>query len=494
MAHPEMLSPAVGIIDVGSNSVRLVVYGGQLRTPVPLFNEKTVCALGKGLGETGCLNAQGRVLAVNAIGRFIELAKAMAVSRLDILATAAVRDAEDGAAFVAEIHEKYGTQVTILSGEDEAEMAGYGVMCSIPQANGIVADMGGGSLELIEVENGVFGERISVPLGALRLLEASEGDRNKAEAVIDSYLNGISWLQDRTDKNLYVVGGAWRAIARICIDQLNYPIHVLDNFRLEQRRANELIWLIAGMSRRVLERIPGVPKKRLATLPLAAILLGKLLQASNVSNIVFSVYGMREGYFYRNMPELIRSKDPLISSAEALASGAGRFPEHGQEIMDWTAQLFPDENPAQARLRLSACIMSDIFWNEHPDFRAIQAFYRILRMPYVGLEHMDRAGLALAVYYRYKDESTHKDVRSACSLLSDVRFRRVQIIGSAMRLAHTLSGGAPGILAKTELLLENDKLVLKVKEDSPLCDPIFFQRRLEKLGRLLDKDVDIIMG
>ncbi|MGC2854597.1 exopolyphosphatase [Novispirillum sp. DQ9] len=475
----------VGVIDIGSNTIRLVVFGGRHRTPLPLFNEKATCALGAGLEGSGRLNPEGVPQALAAVERFVALARAMEVERLDVLATAACRDAEDGAAFLAEIERRCGITVTLLSGEEEATRAALGVLCSIPDADGMVADVGGGSLELITVKDGRFGRFATMPLGLLRLSEHSGGDRERALAVIEQRLAKVDFMEEGRGRHLYAVGGSWRALARVLIDQMNYPLHVLDNFTLPRAEAERLIGLIARQSRKSLDKVHGVSKKRLPMLPLSALLLERLLQRVQPDAVVFSVYGMREGQFYLGLDEEMKRQDPLIASASRLAEGAGRFPEHGHELMEWMSPLFPDEAPELRRLRHAACLLGDIFWYEHPDFRAEQAFLRVLRLPFMGLGHRERAGLALAVYYRYASDEASEVVRTAHDLLDDERIRRVRTIGAALRLGHTVSGGAAGLLSRTRLTRGDTVLMLGVPAGDPLFNPEAFSRRLDRLAQEL---------
>lgn len=474
----------VAIIDIGSNSIRLVVYDALSRNPVPLFNEKATCALGLGMGRTGRLNPDGVPMAQSAVARFVRLARAMAVERLDILATAAVRDAEDGAAFVTEIERRSNVEVQILSGGEEARMAALGVLCGTPEARGIVADLGGGSLELVQVDGGALGDFTTMPLGVLRLSEASGGDRAQAAAIIAKHLAANPWIKQAKGQTLYAVGGAWRAIARICIAQTGHPLQVLDNFTLDLDEAERLIDLISRQSRKSLEKIPGVAKRRIVNLPLAALLLEKLLEEIEPARLVFSVYGMREGRFYSQMPKELQEKDPLLAACKDMARSACRFPEHSRELLTWMDGLFAGESREQRRLRHAACLLSDVFWSEHPDYRGEQAFLKVLRLPFMGLGHRDRASLALSVFARYqRDDETDLAAR-ARGLLDDETARRARITGQALHLGHTISGGAPDLLKLTKLSIQGPKLVLELPAGDPAFPPdIIGDRRFDKLAK-----------
>lgn len=475
----------IGIVDIGSNSIRLCVYDLAQRVPVPLFNEKAVCGLGQGMGGSGRLNPEGIEAALAAVGRFVTLCRAMEVERLDILATAAVRDAADGPAFVREIERRFDVQVKVMSGEKEAKMAAMGVLCGTPDADGMVADLGGGSLELVTVQNQNFGRHITMPLGLLRLTEASGDDKAKAAEIVDGHLKGIAWLGEGKGRNLYAVGGAWRSIARICIAQTQHPLTVLDNFSLDAREALRILELVSAQSRKSLEKSPGVSKKRVAGLPMAALILARVIRAVAPSRLVFSIYGMREGQFLKRLPDRLKYEDPLLSVCRHMAQLNSRFPEHGDELLTWMAPLFPDETKRETQLRHAACLVSDLFWNEHPDYRAEQAFLRILRLPFMGVGHRHRAAIALAVFFRYQGSEDSPEVARFIQLLDEGAFRRAKLVGLALRLAHTLSGGAPNLLRQTSLFVEDKYLILEV----PAENPAFIlegDRSFDRLARALD--------
>lgn len=472
----------VAVIDIGSNSVRLVVYDGQTRTPIPLHNEKAICALGKGLEKTGKLNPDGVKMASDVVGRFVKIARALGAGEIDALATAAVRDAADGRAFAAALSRKTRIKVQILTGKQEAERSALGVLCGIPDAEGIVADLGGGSLELVKVGARRMSEHTTLPLGLLRLSEAADGNRDKALSLIDRALEKNKWVGKHKDETLYAVGGAWRSLARVCIAQMNYPLHVLDNFTLERQQAIGLFEVISRLGQRTLEQIKGVSRARLATLPLGAAVLERLLEVAKPRSLVFSIYGMREGQFFKDLPPSVRRQDPIVSLAEEMTRASGRSIEAGHESFRWMNPLFKDETAKQKKLRLAACLLRDVWWTEHPDYRAEQAFLRVLRLPFLGLGHEDRAALALVLYYRYQTEPSEPIIEQAHALLAETRIHRIQTVGLAMRLAYALSAGAAGWVSRTSLKVDGDKLILRVPTGEPMFRSGSYERRLKRLA------------
>ncbi|MBN8906919.1 MAG: Ppx/GppA family phosphatase, partial [Rhodospirillales bacterium] len=289
---PPADAPRCAVVDLGSNSVRLVVYEGRSRNPVAIFNEKAVLRLGRGLQSTGRLNEEGMAQAFTVMHRYQEVARAMGAAPFEVLATAAVRE--------------------VLSGAEEAGYSADGVLCGIPEADGILADIGGGSLELVRLEHGTKGPSATLGLGVIRLSERSGGDLPAARTIADGDLATVPWLDDgAAGRDLYLVGGAWRALARIHIAQTGYPLNMVHHYTLDREEARAFAVMIAGAGRRTLERLPAIPRRRIDDLPYAATVLRRLLRSATPGRVVFSANGMREGWFMRRMPEDVRRLDRL---------------------------------------------------------------------------------------------------------------------------------------------------------------------------------------
>jgi exopolyphosphatase / guanosine-5'-triphosphate,3'-diphosphate pyrophosphatase len=472
----------VGIVDIGSNTVRLVVYETHTKLPIPIFNEKVQCALARDMGKTGQLSARGISEALRGLARFSRLAEAMGVSRLELVATAAVRDASDGALFVEQVEKVSGHPVHVLSGAEEARLAAVGLLNGVPDADGVLGDLGGGSLDLVGLDQGQIGSFATFRAGHLRLAEEAGWDRQQARDLMDRALGNLPWLADMKGRSVYAVGGSWRALARIFIEQTHHPLHVLDNYTVGFLDALRLSRLIADLSESMLQKLTGIRQGRLDTLPYAAIAFSALIEIARPDQVVFSGFGMREGQMLELLPPDLRPQDSLISACEFQAKRTGRFANHGQEILDWMTPLFPGETEAQRRLRLAICLLSDIGWTEHPDYRAYHAYQRVLRIPYPGLTHPDRALMAIATFVRYGRDVADPLLNATPSLLDESGIALARTIGLALRLAHTLSGGAPGLLAQTRIKVEKDRLILLLPADKAVFLSDSVDRRLKQLA------------
>ncbi len=460
-----------------------MVYDTPTRLPIPIFNEKAQCELGRGLADSGVLNPRGVDEALRSLARFAGLAKAMGVERLELVATAAVREAGDGPTFVHQIEYALGLPVQVLSGEEEARLAALGLLSGVPDADGLLGDLGGGSLDLVVLDKGVYGKFATLPLGHLRLAEAANGKHDKAAKVINKELGKIPWLEEVRGRTLYAVGGSWRSLARIFIEQTNYPLHVVDNYTISGRDALRLARLIANLSPRTIEKIRGIGRRRIPTLPYAATDLEMLIEATQPNQVVFSGFGMREGQLLKTLPKELRDQDALIAACAGMAERMGRFKVGGEELMEWTNPLFADETPAERRLRLAACYVSDIGWSEHPDYRAEHAFARVMRLPFAGLAHRDRVFLALVVFVRYNGDPGSPVAEPVRVLIDEGREEQARIMGLALRLAHTISGSAPGLLGHATIEVERGNLVLTLARESRVFLSETVERRFNTLAR-----------
>ena len=478
--------PRSAVVDLGSNSVRLVVFEGLGRNPVAIFNEKAVLRLGRGLQQTGRLNEEGLEQALTVMGRYAALARAMRAAPFEVLATAAVRDAENGPDFVRTLQEKHpGLAIRVLSGEQEASLSAAGLLCGIPNADGILADIGGGSMEVVHLARGKMQAARTLKLGVLRLSDRAGGDVVRARAIAEETLATVGWLGEGTGRDLYLVGGAWRALARIHMEQTGYPLSIVHHYTVGREEARDLAGVIGAATRRALERLPGMSRRRVDDMPFAAVVLRRLLRATNASRVVFSANGLREGWFMQHVPADIRAENPVLAAGHDMATRWGRDPTLPPALVAWTAPLFPEETEAARKLREAACWISDIGSQDHPEYRGEQAFFRVLRQPGVALDHHARAYLAFIVALRYDSEPEMAFLDVARMLLDMRSLRHAETLGMALRLAYTLSGGTAELLGGTSLFREPGRVVLRLARRSGVFGGEAVTRRLDRLAQSL---------
>jgi exopolyphosphatase/guanosine-5'-triphosphate,3'-diphosphate pyrophosphatase len=475
----------IAVIDIGSNSIRLVVYDRLARAPVVLFNEKVMCGLGRGLERNGRLAPEGVRLALDNLARFSRLITAMGPVDVHVLATAAVRDAVDGAAFVAQIGHLTGLSVRLIEGIEEARLSAQGVLSGTPGADGLMGDLGGGSLELVGLDRGVVRPgQVTLPLGPFRLMEAGGGKFTAAVKAVDQALEALPWLGDYRGRAIFPVGGSWRAIAKSHIERIGHPLHIIHHYTADAAALADFAADMARQGRQAAEKL-GVSRRRSDTLPYAALVLDRLIRRVQPRVVIFSAYGLREGLLYDLLSAAERAEDPLLSACASLAGRMGRFGDgQGGALAGWTRGLFAGEDGAGARLRQAACLLSDIGWLEHPDYRAAHGFERILRLPVAGIDHAGRAFLALSIFVRYGGRA---DEAPVSGLLAPGLVARAEILGLALRLAQTLTGGVIGLLGRTSLVLDDERLTLTLPPDLAALAGEVVHRRLDSLARAMGR-------
>jgi exopolyphosphatase/guanosine-5'-triphosphate,3'-diphosphate pyrophosphatase len=477
-------SQPVAVIDIGSNSVRLVIYDGQKRSPTPIFNEKVLCGLGKDMNKTGMLNKQGVVSANGAIRRFVKLSELTEVRKINMFATSAVRDAKDGDKFVKNLQDKFGVNISIFSGEEEAEYAALGIISSISHAKGVVGDLGGGSLELVSIDDeqiAFTGE--SFPIGPLRVPENAKKPEQLRQ-FIDSYIDTYPLAKNLAGKNFYAVGGSFRNLAKVHMGRKNYPLKVIHNYQVPAVDLLNTLQIVARMSEESLQRLQGISAKRSDFLPYAALILEEIIKKGKPKNVVFAASGVREGLLFSQLTKHKKAEDALISGSIEMMGKIMKNPEYGYELAEWMAPLFKGETENQMRLRIAACIMSEISCYENTEYRAELAYRKVLDSSLIGVTHEDRVFIAKALYCRYSTVPDEYILSTMQSLLTAQNIQLAQIIGSAMRLGRSISGSHLGILPNTTLKIKGDKLTLKMNDCADL-DGEAVQKRLRQLAEVI---------
>lgn len=449
--------PRTAIIDIGSNSIRLVVYQGPARLPAILFNEKVMAGLGRGFAQTGAIDEEALSVARAALARFAAVAREMDVTTLRTVATAAVRDAANGGALLADA-KSLGLSVELLSGEQEALGAGLGVISAIPEANGIVGDLGGGSLELVRVREGSVGARASFPLGVLRLQALRAEGSRKFDRRVGGMIAAAGWEGAGAGLPLYLVGGSWRALARLDMHHTGYPLPVIHQYELPPENIVRLGRTLSHIAKGKLRAIPNLSSGRIPTLGDAAALLSVLLRHLGATSTVVSAFGLREGLLYAALPPEERAADPLIVAAREEGRRLGRFAEHGDLLDGWIASLFAHETPATHRLRHAACLLADVGWRANPEFRAERGVEIALHGNWVAIDATGRALLAQALFTSLGGGVTSPAPLPA--LADPGALRQAMVWGLAMRLGQRLSAGLAGPLARSKIVDDGSAIIL----------------------------------
>ncbi len=487
--------PPIAVIDIGSNSIRLMVYEGLTRAPTPICNEKVLAGLGREVQTTGLLAQDAIDNALAALRRFRALCDILHVHRIRAVATAACRDARNGRQFIAQAERICRVPIEILSGKREAHLTALGVVSGVYKPAGIVGDLGGGSLELVDVHGFRVRSGLTLPLGGLALQDIAGRSLKKAEKFVQKALRDIDMLRAGEGHAFYAVGGTWRALARLHMWQTGYPFHVMHHYRIPAREALEFSRLVHRVDPETLSKIEVVNAARRPLLPYAAIVLENLLRRIKPKDVVISVLGVREGLLYSLLNARERERDPLLCAAADLNVLRSRSPRHGEELIGWTDRLIAssglDERADERRLRHAACLLGDIGWRAHPDYRGEQSMNIVANGAFIAVDHPGRAYLALSIYFRHAGLNEEELSPRLRELASTRTLDHARVLGAAMRLAFILTAGQGGVLPKTPLRVKRGKLILTLPDTYSRLASDRLLNCLRQLARLIGRDAAI---
>ena len=491
-AGNQVAARPVAIIDIGSNSVRLVCYDDLDRAPIPAFNEKSLCGLGNGVVSTGKLPKGGVEKALTALKRFRLLPAMMGIDDVRGIATAAARDAANGPEFVAAAREALGgIEISLLSGEREAKLSALGVMSGIHRPDGVVGDMGGGSLELIDVKDGTVGKGISVPLGGLALMDASGGSPKAAIKIVRDALAKCGNLDALQGRSFYAVGGTWRSLAKLHMGQRNYPLMVMHAYAIPAREAADLAGLIERVDTSSFLAIESVNAARRPLLAYGAVVLDELIRRAKPKEVVISTYGVREGLLYEALAADRKEDDPLLVATAKANRLLSRAPRYAADLVGWTQEFMRSaglaESEAERRLREAACYLSEVNWRAHPDYRGVQSFNLVSSAILPGVDHAGRSFLSLAATLRYVglDEEVALQIRS---MMPPAMIDRAQIVGAMLRVASVLAAGMPDVLPRAAMTATKGKVTVALPPDLADLATERLASRVKGLAKLLGRD------
>jgi exopolyphosphatase / guanosine-5'-triphosphate,3'-diphosphate pyrophosphatase len=496
--RPRKRASSVAVIDIGSNSVRLVVYESMSRSLVSVFNEKTLCGLGREVQSTGLLAPDAVAKALTSLRRFRALCKVQRVGRVHAIATAACRDATNGPDFIAKAERICGVKIEILSGPREAKLSALGVVSGIHRPDGIVGDLGGGSLELIDVRGNSVRSGVTLPLGTLALQDLSHKSLKRAERITRNELSEVTQLKAGRGRSFYAVGGTWRALARIHIIQSGYPLGVMHGYTIAAADALDFARRVRRLAAaNLLANIEAVADARRPLLTYAALVLEYIIRVAQPKTIVFSTFGVREGLLYSMLPDAERAVDGFLCGAQSLNELLSRSARHAQELIGWTDRLVRvvglRESDEDRRLRHAACLLSDIGWRVHPDHRGEQTLSLITNGNFGSISHQGRAFVALSVFFRYAGLSEENEPPVVVQdLVTPAQLERARVLGAAFRVAHLISAARPGVLPATHFRSRGRKLMLVFEHKMVDLVADRVGSRFRQLARLVGRSGSIV--
>jgi exopolyphosphatase/guanosine-5'-triphosphate,3'-diphosphate pyrophosphatase len=460
----------VGLIDIGSNSIRLVIYRAGGRLPHPQFNEREVCRLGEGLNETGVIAEDRMTHALQTLSRFAQIINATMLDRLDIFATEALRRAKNAETFIKKAETLLPAPIRTLSGQEEAHLSGKGVLSGFVDIDGIVGDLGGGSLELAHIRSGeaLNDDNVtSLALGHLLPLSTKK---------IAAKLAEVDWLSRMKGKPFYAVGGAWRGMATAYTTASKSRVDVVHGLTLEPRIIEKLIDDITECG----GDMEGIPPARRDSMPQAVRVMSAILDHLGPSSVIFSSYGVREGILYDELSGDIRSIDPLMAGVMEFGMMTERFPGLGQSLARQMKLFTHTLSANRQRLAEACCYLADISWLDHPDYRASLSIEKMLGLSVVGIDHADRAWMAAVLSTRYKGSFPSRKVLRG--MLNRKDRQTARYAGLVLRMIMSVSGGIPSLIDRFQIEADKKSIRIGIPDDLVGIDQGLSDRRIEVIA------------
>ena len=465
----------VAVIDIGSNSARIVVYHleGGLSTQI-LASSRGSLRLVRELDATHRLSREAQERAFTALQDFRAIALGAGATRTFALATAAVRDAENGQAFMAEVKKRFGFDVRILSGEEEARYGFLGAVGGLPVDHGVLFDVGGGSMQVTRFRQRRVMHAVSLPLGSLRLSDAflksdppSDGEVRRLSDHARSLLEEAGVAPLEPGESLVGTGGTLRNLAKVDLRSRDYPVTRLHGYLLTRKRLKEVLEL--GTERKLKKRgdISGLNEDRGDSIVGGGLAIAALVRLLEADEVWVSGQGVREGLARSLTSEDLPSpRDVRTASVRALAArfagweaeSASRRAAIAEALLS-ALDLAPDQDVKEGLLHAAALLdvgRSVDYFDRHEHVADI-----VLATDLLGFSHRGIA-LVSSIVRAAGDEDAKP--RSYAPLVTPKDEEAVRRAGALLALADDIEERCPrGANVKVECRVTKDEVVVKVK-------------------------------
>lgn len=481
-------NPKIGVIDIGSNSIRLVIYEKSSRVLLPYYQEKAICKLGSALEANGNFSSEAKTRVMKVISRLVTIAKLIRVGDLVVIATAAFRIAQDGKDFAAEIGKKFGVNIKIVSGEEEAILAAEGVFYAFPNAQGIVIDLGGGSLEIAYISQNIVTKSYSWNLGLLRLQEIMKKQgKSYLENYIEEELSDLK-LVEYSNQALFLVGGGFRYLAKLHMRWGKYPLSIVNNYQLSLKSFS---LFLEGLEKESLEDSKNFieDSSRRETLLESVVLSRLLVKILQPEKFIFCAYGIREGIVFSSLSNIEKSKDPLFAGCKDLIHEEGDSNNNSDMLFQWVKQIFICRSEQFNRIIKACCILYNIARFDHTEYRAEVAFHKTIDSVITGITHKERAFIACCLFHRYKAKDKQKVMNNILKILNKGLQNKAKTLGITLKLAQVFSAGAITLLDNFQIFIDKNKKLMVFKVRYQFQDLI--SESVVKYIRLLSKEFNL---
>ena len=415
----------IAIIDIGSDTVRFQIFENFKDNQVAIFNKKITCGLGKDLIKNNKLNKDSIKKAMNALYYIKELIDSSKIKNYEIFATEAVRVAKNRDAFIADAENILKKKIHVLTGDEEAKYSAMGCIVGLKKSNGLVADLGGGSLELAEVKKKEVMNTLSLPLGVHR----AKSKNNKIIDKFKSSLQNTEWLNENKFKRVILTGGTWRAIVKLYFDKYNYPLKVIHHFKPDFDNFVLMLEEVSNFKKKDLLQYSLITKDKTPFIRYAAKLALEIINKVSAKQVVISYTAIREGYISEKI-KLNYKNDPLEYQSLKVAAIANELNSRAvnfKNIKLFTNNFFKKRSYLNKRIRESAANYITTGDSIARDERGLFVFKQIIKSEILKFSHSDRVMLATIIFVfhngiNYNEIKDYRKIINKNKLLSSIEL------------------------------------------------------------------------
>lgn len=466
----------LGIIDMGSNSVRLVLVQISKNSYRIIDDVKQSVRLGKDILPNGNLHPIRMQKALEALRFFKNLCDGVHVDKTIVVATEAVRKASNRKEFLDLVKQTTGLNVHVLKGTQEAFYDYFSVVNSLDLSEALIMDIGGSSMELIWMKDKRIHKMISLPLGAISLseqLEEAKGNVYEKEKTVTHQLikayHEVEWLPH--DLTLIGIGGSFRNIAKIDKKKRAYPLEVSHNYYLTSDRVQEIHKLILSTPARRRKEIKGLSSDRVDILWGATTAINALIMYCGISDVYVSGYGLREGLIFEQiLPDLKPVEDVLDFSLQNLMQNFNLNQEHAHHVWGLCRSLLEKLSPhyeidiSHEKILKTAALLHDCGINISYYDHHIHSFYIILNSRINGISQQELLMAAYVAAYHRKNNLKIDNIHK--SLLLEEGQSIIRKLGVILKLAEALDRRMNGNVINIECLNDPKSVTLRLLSES----------------------------
>lgn len=496
----------IGIIDIGSNSIRLVLVEIAEKGYHKIFNDiKQSVRLGMDMGKNLELKPDRIEKAIETLKLFKRMCDITEVNEIIPVATAAVRKAKNKDLFLSRVKKEIGLDIKVLSGKEEAFYAYWGVINSIDIDKGLIMDIGGGSTELICVEGGKIAHTVSLPFGSINLSQSfkltnniKDADVEALETFLVNKFKEIPWLLNCKNYPLIGVGGTIRNIGNIVQKYSNYPLDIIHNFTMDKNDINTVFQLVKEKKLSQRKRIKGLSKDRADVFVGAAGAVCKLVNYCQINSIIVSGSGIREGLVYdyiHNNIEPVKnvldfSLSDIITKYDIDINHANHIHKLAKSLYD---QLLPKEYSVDLyKVIKTASLLHDsginINFYNHPQ----HSFYMILNSGINGLTHKELLMSAFIAASHRNKKVKIKWLRYK-NLIDKKDLDIIRKVGILLRISESLDICFNASVKDVKCQIENDRIIIETISDTkPEVEINHALSASEQFKKLFNKSLSII--